>query len=142
MTVGVGLLKKLYRRSCSLGSKLPKCNSLAGIAAVILAVSLLAELPANADEFDALAVYSEARPLNDRWQACAASYVRRRFQSQVSSESLAGSALRRCRPHQSRLSRFFISKIGRHSADNVVATLYLRYRADLAAAIDELRTRD
>jgi hypothetical protein len=142
MAVGVGLLKELYRRNCSSNSKFPKCSWLSGTTAAVLAVSLLTGLPANADEFDALAVYSEARPLNDRWQACAASYVRRRLQSNVSSEALASSALRSCRPYESRLRRFFISKIGKRSADNVIAALYLRYQADLAAAIDELRTRD
>jgi hypothetical protein len=142
MAVIVGLLKELYRRNCFSNSKLSKYNWLGGIAAPVLAVSLLTGLPADADEFDALAVYSEARPLNDRWQACAASYVRRRLQSSVSSETLAGHALRSCRPHESTLRRFFISKIGRRSAENVIAVLYLRYRGDLAAAIDELRTRD
>jgi hypothetical protein len=142
MAAGVGLLKELCRRDCSSDPRLPKCSWLGGIAAAVLAVSLLLGLPADADEFDALAVYSEARPLNERWQACAASYVRRRLQSQVSSEVLASSALRSCRVQESRLRRFFISRIGRRSAENVVAVLYLRYRADLAAAIDELRTRD
>jgi hypothetical protein len=142
MTVGVGLIEKLSRRDGSYDPKLPKCSWLGRIAAAVLAVTLLTGLPAGADEFDALAVYSEARPLNDRWQACAASYVRRRLQSQVSSEALASSAFRSCRAQESRLRRFFIRRIGRRSAENVMAVLNLRYRADLVAAIDELRPRD
>jgi hypothetical protein len=142
MAVGVELLKELYRRNRFLNSKLPKRSWLGGIAVLVLAVSLLTGPPADADEFDALAVFSEARPLNDRWQACAASYVRRRLQSQVSSDSLARIALRSCRAQESRLHRFFIRRIGRRSTENVMAVLNLRYRADLAAAIDELRTRD
>jgi hypothetical protein len=35
-----------------------------------------------------------------------------------------------------------MSKIGRRSAEKVVAVLRQRYQADLAAAIDELRARD
>jgi hypothetical protein len=104
--------------------------------------SLLVQLPANADEFDALAVYSEARPLNDRWQACAASYVRRRLRSQVSSAILARNALRSCRSEENKLRRFFVGEVGRRSADKVVAVLRQRYQTDLAAAIDELRARD
>ena len=142
MAVGVGLLKKLYRRDGSYNLKLPKYSRLGGIAAAVLAASLLIGPPAGADEFDALAVYSEARPLNDRWQACAASYVRRRLQAQVSSEALASSAFRSCRAQESRLRRFFIRRIGRRSAENVMVVLNLRYRAGLVAAVDALRTRD
>jgi hypothetical protein len=142
MAVGVGLLTELYHPNCSSNLKHPKCRWMDGVAAAILAVSLLTGLPANADEFNVLAVYSEARPINDRWQACAASYVRPRLQSKVSSGVLAGRALRSCRPHEGRLRLFFLSKIGRRSAENVVAALRFRYKADLAVAIEAARTRD
>jgi hypothetical protein len=142
MAGGAGLLNEPSRGDASLEANHSKARWLGGIVAGILAASLLVQLPANADEFDALAVYSEARPLNDRWQACAASYVRQRLKSQVSSEALASAALRRCRPQESRLRRFFVSRIGRRSAENVVAVLRQRYQGDLAAAINELRTRD
>jgi hypothetical protein len=142
MAGGAGLLNEPSRRDASLEPKHSKARWLGGIVAGTLAACLLVQLSANADEFDALAVYSEASPLNDRWQACAASYVRRRLRSQVSSAILARNALRSCRPQENRLHRFFVGKIGSRSAENVVAVLRLRYQADLATAIDELRTRD
>ena len=142
MAGGAGLLNKPSRRDASQEAKHSKARWLGGIVAGTLAASLLVQLSANADEFDALAVYSEARPLNDRWQACAASYVRRRLQSQASSAILARNALRSCRTQENRLRRFFVGKIGSRSAENVIAVLRLRYQADLATAIDELRTRD
>jgi hypothetical protein len=143
MAVGVNLLKKLYDRDQSPDTAYLEAGWLGSIvAAAVLAVFVFGGFPAYADEFDALAVYSEARPLNDRWQACAASYVRRRLRSQVSSAILARNALRSCRSQENRLRRFFVGKIGSRSAENVIAVLRLRYQADLATAIDELRTRD
>jgi len=141
MVVGVGLLKELNRGNCS-SETFPKYSRLSGIAAALLVVFFHTGTPAGADEFDALAAYSEAGSLNDRWQACAASYVRRRIQSRTASDALASSALRSCRPQEERLRRFLISRIGKRSAENVVTVLHQRYRADLAAAIDELRARD
>jgi hypothetical protein len=142
MSVGAKLSEEPSHQNCSLEAEYASDHCLRTIAAALVAVALLVGLPARADEFDALAVYSEARPLNDRWQACAAFYVRRRLQSQVSSNSLARDALRKCRTHESRLRRFFVRRIGSRSAENVVAVLRLRYQADLAAAINALRTHD
>src|SRR5690349_19076189 len=107
MAVGAGLLKKRYRRKGFLNPKLPKRSWVGGVAAAILSVFIFAEHPVEADEFDALAVYSAARPLNDRWQACAASYVQRRLHSRVSTDALARAALRNCRSPEVRLHRFF-----------------------------------
>jgi hypothetical protein len=142
MAVTAGLSKEPSRIDRSLKSRYASAHLLGWIAAGLVAVTLLVGPPARADEFDALAVYSEARPLNDRWQACAASYVRRRLQSQVSSNTLAKDALRKCRTRESRLRRFFVKRIGSRSAENVIAVLRERYRQDLAAAISQLRTRD
>jgi hypothetical protein len=107
-----------------------------------LIISLFIGLPAYADGFDALAVYSEAKPFNDRWQACAASYTRHRLPSQVSSDVLAGNALRSCRDPEISLHRFLVERIGKKSAGNVVAVLWERYRRDLSAAINKLRIPD
>src|SRR4051794_8532242 len=142
MIVGVGQSEEPSRRGSSLGGKRSTPRWLGWIVAGILIAPILVQLPAQADEFDALAVFSEARPLNDRWQACAASHVRRRLESQASSETLARNALQSCRSQESRLRRFFVRRIGKRSAENVVAVLYQRYRQDLAAAIDKLRNRD
>jgi hypothetical protein len=54
-----------------------------------VASSFLARSSACADEFDVLTVYSEARPLNDEWQAFAASFAKGRLQSQQRPELLA-----------------------------------------------------
>jgi hypothetical protein len=142
MIVGAGRPEEPSCQSRSLATRRSKLRSLGGIVAGILIAPIFIQLPAQADEFDALAIYSEARPLNDRWQACAASYVRQRLQSRVPSDALASTALRHCRPQESRLRRFFVSRIGRRSAENVIAVLRQRYQEDLAAAIKELRTRD
>jgi hypothetical protein len=142
MIVGAGRPEEPSCQSRSLATTRSTLRSLGGIVAGILIAPIFIQLPAQADEFDALAIYSEARPLNDRWQACAASYVRQRLQSRVPSDALASTALRHCRPQESRLRRFFVSRIGRRSAENVIAVLRQRYQEDLAAAIKELRTRD
>jgi hypothetical protein len=142
MGVGARLSEEPLRRDRSLKPQSSDAPWLGGLAAGLLAVILVAGLPAQADEFDALAVYSEARPLNDRWQACAASYGRRRLQSHVPSDSLAKDALRNCQPQERKLLRFFTSRIGKRSAMTVVTVLRQRYRSDLTAAIDELRARN
>jgi hypothetical protein len=131
-----------YRRHGSSYLKLSKAGWLTGTATAFLSALLLAGPPADADEFDPLAVYSEARPLNDRWQACAASFVRRRLHSQQTSEALAEDALDSCRAEQNRLRCFLVDRIGRRAAENVVTLLREKYQSDLTAAINELRTRD
>jgi hypothetical protein len=93
MIVGVGRPEEPSCHRSSLATRRSTPRWLGGIVAGILIAPIFIQLPAQADEFDALAIYSEARPLNDRWQACAASYVRQRLQSQVSSEALASAAL-------------------------------------------------
>jgi len=142
MIVGAGRPEEPSCQSRSLATRRSTPCWLGGIVAGILIAPIFIQLPAQADEFDALAIYSEARPLNDRWQACAASYVRQRLQSRVPSDALASTALRRCRHQEGRLRRFFVSRIGKRSAENVIAVLRQRYQGDLAAAINKLRTRD
>jgi len=103
--------------------------------------SLLVLSPAHADEFDVLAVYSEAHPLNDQWQVCAASYVRHRLGSSATPEMLAQAAFDQCLKPERALTRFLIAKVGRGSAETVMDALRDQYRSDLAAAIKELRSR-
>ena len=142
MAVGLSRFKRPYRQHSSSYIKLSKTGWLTETATAFLIALLVGGSPAGADEFDPLAVYSEARPLNDRWQACAASFVRRRLQSQQTSEALAEDALDRCRAEQNRLRRFLVDTIGRGSAENVVTLLREKYQSDLTAAINALRTRD
>lgn len=142
MAVGLSQFNGPYRRHGSSYIKLSKAGWLTGTATAFLIALLLAGPPADADEFDPLAAYSDARPLNDRWQACAASFVGRRLPSQQTSEALAEDALDGCRAEQNRLRRFLVDKIGRRSAENVVTLLREKYQSDLTAAINELRTRD
>jgi hypothetical protein len=113
-----------------------RCVILAGL----VASSFIAYQPVDADEFDVLAVYSEARPLNDEWQVCAASYARRRLRSAETPERLATEAFGRCHATEERMSRFLVAKVGRKSADGVMALLRDKYQSGLAAAIGELRT--
>jgi hypothetical protein len=112
------------------------------VTTILLITSLFAGLPLGADEFDPLAPYSEGKPLNDNWQACAASFVKRRLQSQRSPDALAKNALDNCQAQQDRLRRFLAGKIGRKAAENVIALLREKYQSDLAAVVDELRARD
>jgi hypothetical protein len=93
-----------------------------------------------ADEFDVLTVYSEARPLNDEWQVCAASFAKRQLRSAETPERLANEAFERCHATEGRLSRFLGARIGRKSAEGVMALLPDKYQSGLAAAIGELRT--
>jgi hypothetical protein len=142
MAVGKGLSGEPDRQGGPSHTQSLKAGCLNGMAAGLLAVLLLAATSAPADEFDALAVYREAQPLNDRWQACAASFVRPRLRSQQPPDALAKEALDNCRPEQDRLRLFFADKIGKRSAENVVAMLREKYQTDLVAAIKELQARD
>ena len=108
--------------------------------AELVACPFFAYQPVHADEFDILTVYSEARPLNEEWQVCAASFVRRRLRSAETPELLANEAFDRCHATEDRLRRFLVAEVGRESADGVMALLRDKYRSGLAAAIRELRT--
>lgn len=132
----------LGRRNGSVHPKFIDAGCLNGIAVGLLTVFLFAATSAGADEFDALAIYSEAQPLNDRWQTCAASFVKPRLKSQRSPDALAKEALESCRSEQERLRLFFAGKIGTRSAENVIVLLREKYQSDLIAAINELRTRN
>ena len=109
------------------------------ILAGLVASSFIAYQPVYADEFDVLTVYSEARPLNDEWQVCAASYARHQLRSADTPERLATEAFGRCHATENRMSRFLVAKVGRKSADGVMALLRDKYQSGLAAAIRELR---
>jgi hypothetical protein len=110
------------------------------ILAGLVTSSFFAHSSVHADEFDVLTVYSEARPLNEEWQVCAASFARARLRSSSTPELLANEAVDRCYATEDRLSRFLVAKIGRQSAEGVMALLRDKYRSGLAAAIRELRT--
>jgi hypothetical protein len=142
MAVGKGLSGGPDRQDGSSHTKSLKAGCLNGMAAGLLTALVLATTSALADEFDALAIYSEAQPLSDRWQACAASFVKPRLRSQQSPDALAKAALDSCRSEQDRLRLFFAGKIGKRSAENVVAVLREKYQTDLIAAIKELQARD
>jgi len=103
--------------------------------------SLGAGPPVFANEFDPLLVYEEARALNDQWQACAASFVRKRIHSRQDSEILAKEAFERCKAREDGLSSFLVARVGRTGAGNVMALLIEEYQSGLNAAIVELRTR-
>jgi hypothetical protein len=96
----------------------------------------------EADDFDPLVVYEDARVLNDQWQVCTASFIRGKLQTGQTAERLAEQALDRCRARQSSLSRFLIKRIGERSASTVITLLHEKYQSGLIAAIAELRTRD
>jgi hypothetical protein len=106
----------------------------------LVASSFIAYQPVCADEFDVLTAYSEARPLNDAWQVCAASFAKRQLRSAETPERLANEAFDRCYATEDRLSRFLVARIGRKSAEGVMALLRDKYQSGLAAAIGELRT--
>jgi hypothetical protein len=112
-----------------------RCVILAGL----VASSFIAYQPVYADEFDVLTVYGEARPLNDEWQVCAASFARHRLRSAETPERLANEAFGRCHATEERMSRFLVAKVGRKSADGVMSLLRDKYQSGLAAAIRELR---
>jgi hypothetical protein len=62
-----------------------------------LVASLISSPYVEADEFDPLVVYEEARVLNDQWQVCAAFFIRGRLQTRQTAERLSEQALDRCR---------------------------------------------
>ena len=133
---GSSILPGRWAISC-LGSL--RLNGRCVILAGLVASSFIAYQPVYADEFDVLAVYSGARPLNDEWQVCAASYARHRLRSADTPERLATEAFGRCHATEERMSRFLVAKVGRKSADGVMALLRDKYQSGLAAAIRELR---
>jgi hypothetical protein len=110
------------------------------ILAGLVASPVFAHSSLCADEFDVLTVYSEARPLNDEWRVCAASFAKRRLRSAETPDRLAKEAFEQCDVTEDRLSRFLMAKIGRESAEGVMTLLRDKYQSGLAAAIRELRT--
>jgi F0F1-type ATP synthase membrane subunit b/b' len=108
----------------------------------LLIVLLVLPVPAAADEFDPLIALKEAAPLNERWQACVADYVRLRIQSQQPSSRITENALRRCRMEEGRLRRFLAQRTGRKSAGTVIRLLREKYRSDLIGIINERRRDD
>jgi hypothetical protein len=111
------------------------------MAAGYLAALLIAGPSVEADEFDPLVVYEQARILNDQWQVCAASFIRGGLQTGQMAERLAEQALEKCHARQGRLSRFLIKRVGQKSAGNIMALLHEKYQSGLIAAIAELRAR-
>jgi hypothetical protein len=107
-----------------------------------LVFSLIVGSSIEADEFDPLVVYEEAKVLNDQWQACAASALKGRLQANQPAEQLAEQALDRCRARQSSLDRFLVKRVGQRSASNVMALLREKYQSGLIAAIAELRQHE
>jgi hypothetical protein len=112
------------------------------LAAGCLAGPTLVGPAVKAEDFDPLLVYEEARALNDRWQSCAASFIKEWLVTSRSEEWLAEQALDRCRAEQNDLGKFLIMRVEETSAGNVMALLREKYRSGLIAAISELRTRD
>jgi hypothetical protein len=112
------------------------------LAAGCIVVSSIFGFPVEADEFDPLTVYEEARGLNDQWQVCVANFIKGRLQASQKVEQLAKQALHRCRSRQDSLNHFLIKRIGGTSASNVMVLLRERYQSELIVAISELRTRD
>jgi hypothetical protein len=112
------------------------------LAAGCLVASLIVGPSVEADEFDPLTVFEEARALNDQWQVCAASVIRGRLQANQTAEQLAEQAFDRCRARQDSLNRFLVKRVGSQSAGNVMALLLEKYQSGLIAAIAELRTRE
>jgi hypothetical protein len=112
------------------------------LAAGYLVALLIAGPSVEADEFDPLVVYEQARVLNDQWQVCASSFIRGRLQTRETAERLAEQALDRCRARQGSLNRFLIKRVGGRSASNVMALLREKYQSSLIAALAELRKHD
>jgi hypothetical protein len=108
------------------------------LAAGCVVASSIFGFPDEADEFDPLAVYEEARVLNDQWQVCVANSIQGRLQPRQKAEQ----ALHRCRSRWDGLNHFPFKRIGGTSASNVMVLLRDRYQSELIIAISELRTRD
>ena len=106
-----------------------------------LIASVVAGPSALAGESDPLALYEEAKVLNDQWQACAASFVRGGIHSRQDPEILAKEAFEQCKAREDGLSSFLVARVGGTGAGNVMALLLEKYRSGLPAAIVELRTR-
>jgi hypothetical protein len=118
----------------------PALSIAAASGLLIVLLDLL--LPAVADEFDPVVALKEAAPLNDRWQACAAAYVRPRIESRQSPTMVVENALRNCRVEEGRLRRFLVRRTGTKSAGTVIRLLREKYRSDLITIISERRRDD
>ena len=129
------------RRNDTRGTRTSKTIWRKGILAGLLVGMMAAAVSAEADEFDPLVAYEAARPLNDHWQACAASFAKRRLRTKQSSVRIAAAALAHCSSQEERLRHFLAGKIGQRSARASVGLLHERYLSDLSAAVDTLRAR-
>ena len=93
---GMQLFMRLHREDLSPYIRPPETGWRVALLVCSMIASLVAGPPVFADEFDPLAVYAEARTLNDQWQACAASFIRERIHSRQDPEILANEAFERC----------------------------------------------
>jgi hypothetical protein len=112
--------------------------------ATAFACLILAVVPSLADEpapdLEELQNVSEkARPLRDKWERCTALAVRSGLRSRAEPESLAGTALARCKPEEARLAAFLGKQVGPRTAKRTMAQLRDLQRSNLILVIETLR---
>jgi hypothetical protein len=94
---------------------------------------------ASADEADPFLSMSDAKPLREQWQDCAAAAVKRRLADRRPAEAIADLALGACESREAALVRVLGRRLGMAAARRIVAELRAYDRLVLARIIERLR---
>jgi hypothetical protein len=108
------------------------------IVVLCIVISLLGSTAAGADEDPFLSV-SEAQPLRERWQDCAAAAVKRHLDRGEPAEAVADKALGGCKGREAALANVLRRRLGMAAARRIVDELRTYDRAVLTRIIERLR---
>jgi hypothetical protein len=108
---------------------------------IVLCVAILLGVgtAARADEPDPFLSVSEAKPLRERWQDCAASAVKPHLDTSRSAEAIADMALASCKAREAALANVLRRRVGLAAARRIVAELRTYDRLVLTRIIERLR---
>jgi hypothetical protein len=111
----------------------------AAISLVILSISA-----AGADEPDVTElreIGEKAVPLRDAWERCAAGFVKRELETDLSAEAVADRVIRRCQREEFRLRSALRRSVGPEQSNTVMNQLRSLYRSNLTGIVEQLRKR-
>jgi hypothetical protein len=97
---------------------------------------------AEPDLAELKAIAKETAPARDAWERCMAAYAKGRIEARkLAASEIADKALAACAARERRVREVLASHIGAQRAGNVAAALREVHKANLVAAIEQLRRK-
>jgi hypothetical protein len=109
------------------------------ILVLCLVIPFFVASTARADEEDPFLSVSEAMPLRQRWQDCAAQAVKRHLDSERPAEAVADLAFAACKSREAALANVLGRRLGKAAARRIVTELRNYDRLVLTRIIERLR---